>query len=223
MAKTPRTRRDPWAKGVAHLLAVDPEWSALIDQVGPCALRPRPDRFPLLIRAIVGQQISTKAAASIDARLRALGSDPHTPEALIALGEAGVKSAGTSFVKARYILNVAEAVHSGRVPLHKFGRLTDEAIIESLTSIKGVGVWTAQMFLIFVMNRPDVLPAGDLGVRVALRNRFGLDELPNPRECHALTEAWRPHRTVAMWYLWRSLDSAKRAIPPPSLQASDPT
>lgn len=223
MAKTPRNRSDPWAEGVAHLLAVDPDWSALIDRVGPCVLRPRPDRFPLLIRAIVGQQISTKAAASIDARLRALGSDPHTPEALIALGEAGVKSAGTSFVKARYILNVAEAVQAGRVPLHRFGRLSDEAIIESLTSIKGVGVWTAQMFLIFVMNRPDVLPSGDLGVRVALRNRFGLEELPNPRECQALTEAWRPHRTVAMWYLWRSLDNAKRAVPPPSLQASDPT
>jgi DNA-3-methyladenine glycosylase II len=222
MPKTPRARRDPWSEAVAHIRTVDPEWSTIIDRIGPCVLRPRTDRFSLLVRAIVGQQISTKAAAAIDARLRVLGSDPHTPEALLALGEDGVRAAGTSGVKARYILNVAEAVQSGQVPLDKFGRMSDEAIVESLTTIKGVGVWTAQMFLIFVMNRPDVLPSGDLGVRVALRNRFGLEALPTPRECEALAAIWRPYRTVAMWYLWRSLDNQKRAVPPPSLQASQP-
>jgi DNA-3-methyladenine glycosylase II len=161
------------------------------------------------VRAIIGQQISTKAAASIDARLQAVGGEPHTPDAILALGEAGLRSVGLSGVKARYVLNLAESVHSRRVPLASIHRYDDAAIVEKLTSVKGIGVWTAEMFLIFALNRPDVLPVADLGVRVALRSRFGLDDLPGPKACRELTEPWRPFRTVAMWYLWRSLDTAK--------------
>lgn len=181
----------------------------MIDRVGPCILRPRRDRFGTLVRAIIGQQISSKAAASIDARLRALAGDPHHPESLLAQGEAGLRSVGLSGVKARYVLHLSEAVQTGDVPLHRIGRWTDEAIVERLTTVKGVGVWTAEMFLIFALNRPDVLPVSDLGIRVGLRDWFGLDDLPTPAVCRTLTEPWRPHRTAAMWYLWRRLDQPK--------------
>ena len=203
-------RRDPWSEAVSHLRQLDDYWSGLIERVGPCQLRPRrpADRFPTLVRAIIGQQISTKAAASIDARLRALAGEPHTPDGLLAVGEAGLRGVGLSGVKARYVLNLSDAVRSGDVPLHKFGRWSDEAIVERLTTVKGVGVWTAQMFLIFALNRPDILPVTDLGIRVAIRDRFGLVALPTSAECHELTHGWRPYRSVAMWYLWRGLDPA---------------
>ena len=209
-----RKPKDPWTEAVAHLRRVDPEhFGPLIERVGPCLLRPRPDRFATLVRAIVGQQISTRAAASIDARLRVLGGDPHQPAPLLALGEEAVRSAGLSGVKARYVLNLAEAVSSGRAPLDEFDGWDDEAIVVSLTSIKGVGVWTAEMFLIFALNRPDVLPVGDLGVRVGIRDRHGLADLPKPPQCRALTEAWRPFRSIASWYLWRGADAAKTTTP----------
>lgn len=219
MAKTLRDRTDPWADAVAHLRRVDPEWSGLIDRVGPCLIRPRKDRFGTLVRAIVGQQISSKAAASIDARLRALSGDPHTPEGIASAGETGLRSVGLSGVKARYALNLSEAVRSGAVPLHKLHRWNDEEIITRLTAIKGVGVWTAEMFLIFSLARPDVFPVGDLGVRAALRDRLGLPDLPTPAACRTIAEPWRPFRSIASWYLWRSLDPAYRAAPPASSES----
>ena len=206
-------RADPWMPAIAHLRAVDTRWGPLIDRVGACRLRPRRDRFGTLVRAIIGQQISSKAAATIDGRVRAAAGTPHDPERLLALGESGLRAAGLSGVKARYVLNLAEAVHEGRLPLRRIGALGDLEIVERLTAIKGIGTWTAEMFLIFALNRPDVLPIHDLGIRVGIRNHFGLAESPRPAECAALAEPWRPHRTVAMWYLWRGLD--QRAIPPP--------
>src|SRR4051794_36911161 len=211
---TPRPRRDPWAEGIAHLRGVDAGWAALIDRVGSCPLRPRPDRFGTLVRAIIGQQISSKAAASIDARLRAIGGEPHKPSALLALGEDALRGVGLSGVKARYVLNLAQAVAAGDAPLEAFDDWDDDAIIARLTAIKGVGRWTAEMFLIFALNRPDVLPVGDLGVRAGLRDRHGLPDLPKPGECAALAEHWRPYRSVAIWYLWRDLDAARTVAPP---------
>jgi DNA-3-methyladenine glycosylase II len=202
-----RQPKDPWTRAVEYLRKLDPRWSDLIDRVGPCILRPRPDRFGTLVRAIIGQQISSRAAASIDARLRALAGEPHAPEPLLALGEEKLRTAGISGVKSRYILNLAEAVASGRVPVDEFHDWDDEAIVASLTSIKGIGVWTAEMFLIFALNRPDVLPVGDLGVRVAIRDRHGLAELPKPQLCRELAEPWRPYRSIAIWYLWRGFDT----------------
>jgi DNA-3-methyladenine glycosylase II len=208
-----RHRQDPWAEAVAHLVAADDRWVPVIERVGACRLRPRKDRFGTLVRAIIGQQISTKAAASIDARLRALAGDPHTPAGLLGSGEATIRSAGLSGVKARYVLNLAAAVEDGRLPLRRIGALADEAIIERLTAVKGIGRWTAEMFLIFALNRPDVLPVHDYGVRVGLRDHFLLDDLPDPRRCVELTETWRPFRSVAMWYIWRHLDTPKTQAP----------
>ena len=209
MARKRQPPKDPWAEAIEHLRGLDEHWAELIERIGPCALRPRPDRFGTLVRAIIGQQISSRAATSIDARLRLLGGDPHAPGPLLALGEEGLRSAGISGVKSRYILNLSEAVASGRVPIGEFHGWDDDAIVASLTSIKGVGVWTAEMFLIFALNRPDVLPAGDLGVRAALRDRHGLPDLPKPQACRELTETWRPFRSIAIWYLWRSFDAPK--------------
>jgi DNA-3-methyladenine glycosylase II len=200
--------RDRWARAVRHLRRVDPHLKAIIDRIGPCLLEPKTDRFGTLVRAIIGQQISSKAAASIHNRLVAIGGEPHHPQRLIELGESALRGVGLSGVKARYVLNLAEAVGSGAVPLDEIDESWDDAkITQALTTIKGIGVWTAEMFLIFALNRPDVLPAGDLGVRVALRDRHGLAELPKPSECHALAELWRPYRSIASWYLWKGVDT----------------
>jgi 3-methyladenine DNA glycosylase/8-oxoguanine DNA glycosylase len=205
----PRRRRDPWVKAIAHLRRVDPYCAAVIDRIGPCQLEPRPDRFGTLVRAIIGQQISTRAATSIDQRVRDLGGTPHEPSALLKLGEPALRGAGLSGVKARYILNLAEAVAGGHAPLDEFDDWDDDAIIARLTAIKGIGRWTAEMFLIFALNRPDVLPVGDLGVRVALRDRYGLPELPKPSACVPLAEHWRPFRTIATWYFWRDINASR--------------
>jgi len=197
-----------WADALKHLRQVDSHLRAVIKRIGPCGLTPRPDRFGTLVNSIVAQQISAKAAAAINQRLHALGGQPHQPARLLDLGEPAIRSVGLSASKARYVLNLAEAVFTGAVPLDAFDdSWNDDAIVASLTSIKGIGVWTAEMFLIFSLNRPDVLPAHDLGVRIALRDRHGLTELPRPKECHALAEIWRPYRTIASWYIWRNVDT----------------
>jgi DNA-3-methyladenine glycosylase II len=220
-----RKRREPWAEAIAHLRRVDPYFTAVIDRVGPCLLEPRADRFGTLVRAIIGQQISSKAATSIDRRLRDIGGESHDPAVLLELGEAALRGVGLSGVKARYVLNLSEAVATGHAPLDEFDDWEDEAIIARLTAIKGIGRWTAEMFLIFALNRPDVLPAADLGIRVALRDRYGLPELPRPSECTALAEHLRPYRTIAMWYFWRGLDNSQPVvaapIPPKPATASE--
>jgi DNA-3-methyladenine glycosylase II len=196
-----------WGEAVRRLHRVDPHLRARIRKVGPCRLDPRPDRFGTLVRSIVAQQISARAAASINLRLHGLAGDPHRPDRLLSLGEAPLRSVGLSTSKARYVLNLAEAVATGAVPLEAFDdSWGDDAIVASLSSIKGIGVWTAEMFLIFSLNRADVLPVHDLGIRTGLRDRHGLAELPKPRQCPPLAEAWRPYRTVACWYIWRHAD-----------------
>ncbi|QDV36472.1 DNA-3-methyladenine glycosylase family protein [Tautonia plasticadhaerens] len=210
-------RVDPWAVAVAHLLGIDDRWRPLISRIGPCRLRRQPDRFGILVRAIVGQQISSRAATSINRRLLDLqGADRHDAGALLRLGPEGVRSCGLSGVKAGYVLNLSEAVASGSITLNRIGRLDDAEIIRRLTAIKGIGSWTAEMFLIFALNRPDVLSVGDLGVRVGIRSHFGLDEMPSPRRCVELAEPWRPFRSIAMWYFWRGIDTPP--VPPPALE-----
>ncbi len=207
-------RRNRWLGAVRHLKSVDPRMARLIERVGPCRLHPRPHRFTALVRSILSQQISSKAAESISNRLHAIAGDPFEPGRVIELGETGLRSAGLSGQKARYVLNLAAAVAAGQVPLEEIDESwDDEAVIEALTTIKGIGEWTAQMFLIFVLNRPDVLPCGDLGIRAGLRSHHGLAEIPRPSECPALAEAWRPYRTVASWYLWAGID-LKVELPP---------
>ncbi len=202
---------DPWAEGMDHLRSLDPRWEAIIAAVGPCRLQIRPDRFGTLVRAIIGQQISSRAASTIDGRLRALAGEPYLPGPLLAIGEEGLRGVGLSGVKSRYVLNLARAVHEGSIPLDEVHAWEDEKVIAALTTIKGVGSWTAEMFLIFGLGRVDVLSVGDLGIRVGLMRFFGLAEQPGPHQCRELTEPWRPYRTIAMWYLWRRIDGPKKS------------
>jgi DNA-3-methyladenine glycosylase II len=218
----PGRARNRWTAAVRHLRRVDPHLRAIIDRIGPCRLEPHADRFSALVRSIISQQISTKAAQSINARLVTLGGEPHQPARLIEIGEATLRTVGLSSAKARYVLNLAEAVASRQVPLDEFDdSWDDEAITQSLTAIKGIGVWTAEMFLIFALNRPDILPTSDLGVRVGLRDRHGLVELPRPRDCHSLAEMWRPYRTIASWYIWKGADT-RLARPSPAVPEVTP-
>lgn len=214
MSNRIQARHDPWSAAVEHLRSADPEMDRLIERVGPCALRPRRDRFWMLVRAIVGQQISTLAARAIERRLKTLAGPRPTPDRILGLGSDGLRSVGVSGVKAGYMLNLAGAVASGELPLNQVGRWSDERVTAQLTTVKGIGVWTAEMFLIFALNRPDVLPVTDLGIRVGLRDWHGLPDLPAPRNCHALAEPWRPYRTVACWYLWRGRDGARAEARP---------
>jgi DNA-3-methyladenine glycosylase II len=219
------TVHEKWAPAVAHLRSVDPRWHPILDRVGPCLLRPRRDHFGTLVRAIVGQQISAKAATSIDRRLRAVAGDRHTPEGLLAAGVDRIRTAGLSGVKASYVINLATAVEAGEVVLTHMNRFDDESVIEMLTRVKGIGRWTAEMFLIFALGRPDVLPLGDLGIRVGLSRFHGLDSPPPPSRLTELAEPWRPYRSIAMWYLWREGDAgtAKAAKPPAITPAAKPT
>ena len=173
----------------------------------------------MLVRSIVGQQISAKAATAINLRLLTLAGPRYTPAGLVGVGEEGLRSVGVSRVKASYILNLAEAVAGGHVPLDRVGRWDDDAIIARLTTVKGIGVWTAEMFLIFALNRPDVLPVTDLGIKVGLRDWHRLAEIPSPQRCRELAAPWQPFRTVACWYLWRSRD----AVTPAPVVAPAPT
>jgi DNA-3-methyladenine glycosylase II len=196
-----------WSEAIEHLRSVDSRWHVRIEKVGPCLLTPRRDRFGTLVKSIVSQQISTKAAASIEMRLRALGQGSHDPHRLLALEIEALRSVGLSAMKVDYLRSLAEHVATGRLPLHQAGRWTDERVIERLTEVRGIGRWTAEMFLIFALNRPDVMSVGDLGIRAGIQRHFDLAEMPDPATCLQLAEPWRPHRTVAMWYLWREKDT----------------
>ena len=214
---TPRPR-NRWAAAVRHLRRVDPHLRAIIDRIGPCRLEPH--RRPVQCAGSLDRQpADLDQGRPVDQpRLVAIGGEPHQPARLIEIGEARLRTVGLSSAKARYVLNLAEAVATGQVPLDEFDdSWDDQAITQSLTAVKGIGVWTAEMFLIFALNRPDILPASDLGVRVGLRDRHGLAELPKPRDCHSLAELWRPYRTIASWYIWKGADTpiARPVMPTP--------
>lgn len=207
--KKARKPLDPLVAAVAHLRACDPRWTPILDEVGPCRLELHPDRFGTLVRAIIGQQISAKAASSIDKRLRTVAGPTHRPDALLAQGETGLRSVGLSGVKARYILNLSQASRDGLLPLDEIHLWEDDAIVDALTTVKGIGAWTAEMFLVFALGRPDVLSVGDLGIRVGIRNFYGLAAMPTPKECRDYAEPWRPYRSIAMWYLWQQVDAPR--------------
>ena len=193
-----------------HLRAADPVMKTIIDAVGPYTLRFERDRFAMLVRSIVSQQISTSAARAIRKRLQELaGPDGLTAQNLARFGIDPLRSVGLSPQKASYVADLASKVNDGTVDLRRIGRLSDDDVVETLTRVKGIGRWTAQMFLIFSLGRPDVFPRDDLGVRTAIRDRYGLDDLPDKATSHAIAARWRPYASVASWYCWRSLDLAR--------------
>jgi DNA-3-methyladenine glycosylase II len=192
-----------------HLTAADPVMAALIRRAGPCRLGGvrTEDPFVLLLRAIVSQQLSTKAAATIFGRLLALfpGEAP-TPARLLALDDGTLRGVGLSANKVRFVRDLAARVRDGRLDLRALDAAEDGAALEALTAVLGIGTWTAEIFLLFQLHRPDILPVGDLGLLTAMQRVYGLRARPTPARALKLAEPWRPYRSVAAWYLWRSLE-----------------
>jgi DNA-3-methyladenine glycosylase II len=168
---------------------------------------PALDPFPALVRTITAQQISTKAAATIHGRLIASMPTGVTPDALLALSDDQFRLAGLSRQKIGYLRDLASKVQSGELPVGSLHELDDEAVIEAIVKVKGLGRWSAEMFLMFRLRRPDVLPVGDLGIVTAISRLYGLRKTPKAARIIKIGEAWRPYRTVACWYLWRSLEN----------------
>ena len=214
---------DDYARARRLLLRRDPTLAALIREYGPCGLAAaqRADHFSALVRAIVFQQLSTKAASTIYGRLVAhLPGGELTPAALAAVTDEELRAAGISRQKGGYLRDLCEKVMAGVVPLDDLERMDDEQVIAALTTIKGIGRWSAEMFLMFRLHRPDVLPVGDLGILNAVMKVYGLRKKPTPDRLRRLGEAWKPYRSVASWYLWRSLGNAPGQLPAPATAAA---
>ena len=181
----------------------------VVQRVGAFGLKMRRNRFQTLVRSIISQQISTAAARTIQGRLKdRLSAGGISPESLVDLGIEGLRETGVSRQKASYILDLSEKSQNGEIRFHRHRRMNDEAVIEELVQVRGIGEWTAQMFLIFSLGRPDVLATDDLGIRQAIRQAYDLSDLPKPKECTEIGQPWRPYASMACWYLWRSLDTA---------------
>ena len=209
-----RTSMTP--KTHAHLAKVDPVIGRLIQAVGPCPLTPLPDRSPFeaLLRAVAHQQLNGTAAETILRRFLALfpGERFPQPEEVAAMPDEAIRAAGFSRSKLAAIRDICAKTISGVVPHREaLAALPDEEIIQRLTECRGVGRWTVEMFLMFTLGRPDVLPVDDFGVRNGYRIAYGLGEMPSPKELLAAGECWRPHRTTASWYLWRAVDLSREA------------
>jgi DNA-3-methyladenine glycosylase II len=198
-----------YAQARRHLARRDPVMRDLVRQHGPCGLsgQRHEDPFTALVRAIVSQQLSTRAASTIYQRVARLCRGRVTPAALLRLSDDELRGAGLSGQKTRYVRDLTARVRDGRLALGELGDLDDEAVVDRLTSVTGIGRWTAEMFLIFRLQRPDVLPLGDLGILRAVQQQYGLRRAPTPARLTALGEPWRPFRSVACWYLWASLDN----------------
>jgi len=193
-------------EAVDAVSAIDPVMAKLALEHGLPKLRGRrtgDSRFEQLAEAICYQQLAGKAAEAIWTRTRAIVDGPFTPEAVIAVGYDALRAAGSSGSKAVSTLDLAEKVASGQVRLERIGRLSDEEVVEELVQVKGIGPWTAEMFLIFTLRRLDVWPIGDYGVRVGYARAYGMGETPTANELMPLGDRFRPYRTVAAWYCWR--------------------
>jgi DNA-3-methyladenine glycosylase II len=193
-------------EAIHHLRRQDPVLAGIIDRVGEYRIEFREPGFETLVKSIVFQQLSGRVASVIFGRLVAAVGGRLTPEGVLKLRPARMRTLGLSTQKTSYIRDLARHTRDGAIKFEELPALPDEEVIARLTQVKGIGVWTAHMFLIFALRRTDVLPVGDLGIRNALRRAYGLAELPAPDEMIALAECWRPYCTVASWYLWRSID-----------------
>jgi DNA-3-methyladenine glycosylase II len=204
---------DEYARARRLLMRRDPILAATIKRIGPCgmAARQHTDHFTALVRSIVGQQLSSKAAATIFERVRALfPGGMITAEGLGAFDDATLRSVGLSAQKIGYMRDLCGRIADGRLQLDTLDALADEEIIERLTAVKGFGRWTAEMFLMFRLHRPDVLPVADLGICTAVQRIYRMRQRPKPVRLAKIGEAWRPYRSVACWYLWESLKESSR-------------
>jgi DNA-3-methyladenine glycosylase II len=193
-------------KAVIHLKKSDPVLRAIIERVGPCRMEFGPAEFCSLAEAIVYQQLNGKAAVTIFKRFAALAGEPLTPEGILKLSDEQLRSVGLSKQKSAYLKDLAAKTASGLLDFSRLPELSDEEVIRHLTQVKGIGVWTAHMFLMFSLRRPNVLPTGDYGVQVAVKKHYKKRKLPKPKDMEKIARAWEPYRSVACWYMWRSLD-----------------
>jgi DNA-3-methyladenine glycosylase II len=188
----------------------DPALRALIRKYGPCGMADaqKADNFTAIVQAITSQQLSVKAAATIYRRVAALFPDAlPTPAGFATIEDAALRAAGLSRQKISYIRDLCAKVQDGTLPLDQLDTLGDEMTIAAITRVKGLGRWSAEMFLMFKLHRPDVLPVDDLGIVKAMQRAYRLRKRPSPKRMQQIAEAWRPYRSVACWYLWRSLES----------------
>ncbi|CAN5770405.1 DNA-3-methyladenine glycosylase [soil metagenome] len=194
-------------QAVDHLRHADPVLREVIDRVGPFEPGHEPDLWRSLVGSIISQQLSVKAAATIESRVAALGDGEGfpAPQRLLALPEEALRACGLSGAKTRYVKDLAGKWLDGTLQPERIAALPDEEVIAELTQVKGIGRWTAEMVLIFTLRRPDVLPVDDLGFRNAVQRAYGLAERPGASELQRLGEPWRPYRSIATLYLWRSL------------------
>jgi DNA-3-methyladenine glycosylase II len=193
-------------KAIHHLKKSDPVLRAIIERIGPCRMEFEPPEFHSLAESILYQQLNGKAAATIFERFVALAGDPPTPEGILKLSDEQLRSVGLSKQKSAYLKDLSEKTKAGLLDFSRLADLPDAEVIEHLTQVKGIGVWTAQMFLMFTLKRPDVLPTGDYGVQAAMKKHYKKRKMPKPKDMEKIARAWSPYRSVACWYLWRSLD-----------------
>jgi DNA-3-methyladenine glycosylase II len=199
-------------KAIDHLKKSDAILASIIARVGPCQIAYREPTFEMLARAIVFQQLSGKAARTIYGRLEEAAGGKLTPEAIQSLSVGEMRRCGLSRQKLGYIRDLAEHALSGKVDFARLPEMSDDEVIAALTDIKGVGVWTAHMFLIFSLRRPNVLPVGDLGVRTAIQRAWRKRKLPTPKQMEQIAREWHPYCSYAAWYLWRSLELPKETL-----------
>lgn len=205
-----------------HLIRHDPRLAPLIKRVGACQLCESRTHAPFasLVRAILAQQLSGKAADTIHGRVVAIvgGAKAVTPVALLAAEPAALRAAGVSGPKITYIRDLAERVQDGRLDLEALESMSDEEVVTAITAVKGLGRWSAEMFLMFRLNRPDIFPVGDLGIVKGVQRLLGMRRAPKTRTMVRAAEMWRPYRSVAAWYLWRLLESD--LVPAPAKRSS---
>ena len=193
-------------KAIAHLKKTDPVLRAIIERIGPCRMEFGPPEFHSLAEAIVYQQLNGKAAVTIFKRFAALAGEPLTAEGILKLTDEQMRSVGLSKQKSAYLKDLAAKTAAGLLDFSTLDELSDAEVIEHLTQVKGIGVWTAQMFLMFTLKRENVLPTGDYGVQAAIKKYYNKRKLPKPHVMEKIAKPWEPYRSVACWYLWKSLD-----------------
>jgi DNA-3-methyladenine glycosylase II len=193
-------------KAILHLKKCDPILAAIIERVGPYRVEYGDPTFHSLAEAIIYQQLNGKAAVTIFNRFADLAGRPLTPEGILKLTDEQMRSVGLSKQKSSYLKDMAQRAARGELDFSRLAEMTDAEVIEHLTQVKGVGVWTAQMFLIFTLKRLNVLPTGDYGVQNAIRKHYKKRKLPKPAQMEKLAKCWEPYRSVACWYLWKSMD-----------------
>jgi DNA-3-methyladenine glycosylase II len=193
-------------KAIDHLKQSEPVMRGIIERVGSCRIEFGEPVFHSLAEAIVYQQLNGKAAVTIFKRFAALAGDPVTAEGIAKLTDQQLRSVGLSKQKSSYLRDMTERAIRGELDFTHLPEMTDDEVIKHLTQVKGVGVWTAHMFLMFTLKRPNVLPTGDFGVQMAIKKHYNKRKLPKPPQMVKIAKAWEPYRSIACWYLWRSLD-----------------